>query len=302
MSPGLIRRLTGLALLLAGYFLFPVPTAWTPEAGTPHGHLLIVGGGDTPDAVLQRFVDLAGGAQARIAIFPMASANFASTAPDTEAAEVAADLRAMGVEAHVIHLDREQFEMIEIGELLRTYSGYWFSGGDQNRLATALLSTAALSVIQQRYYEGAVVAGTSAGAAVMSNTMLTGNRHDDPSSKRPAIARGSFEIAPGFGFLPGTIVDQHFLERSRQNRLLSAVLERPDLLGVGIDEGTALLVRPDRHWEVLGESYVKVFDARRAHVMAPTGPIVGSSNITMHLLPSRSVYNPQNGRTLLPAG
>jgi len=79
------------------------------------------------------------------------------------------------------------------------------------------------------------------------------------------------------------------------------VLERPGLLGVGIDEGAAILVRPDRRWEVLGDSYVKVFDARRAQITSSDEPFLGSSDITLHLLPSRSIYDPSSGRTMLPA-
>lgn len=306
MKIGLGQRLR-LLIIAALLCVILMSGAWfiMSDAARPRGHLLIVGGGDMPSAILDRFVELAGGpVQARIAIFPMASR---SREGYHEAAEIMASLAMRGVAAELIVLDRDQAADAEIAGRLATFSGFWFGGGDQSRLTATLLGTLALERISQRYHGGAVIGGTSAGAAAMSHNMLTGNRlsRDEEAALRdgvplPAIARGAFEIAPGFGFLPDTIVDQHFLQRSRHNRLLSAVLEYPHLLGVGIDEGTAVLVRPDSRWEVLGDSYVKVFDARKARFMAGDGPVVGTSNITLHLLPSRSVFNPRNGRTTLP--
>lgn len=293
------RRFLASLAVAAGLCLLPAHVAWSPEAAPPNGYLLIVGGGDTPPEAQVRFVELAGGpGRARIAVFPMAS----TSGDEEEADEVVAELRALGADAQIINLSREEADDEAAAARFAEFTGFWFCGGEQARLAALMRGTPALAMIQQRYHAGAVVGGTSAGAAVMSNTMLTGNRRsDDAEDGLPAIARGLFELDEGFGFLPGVIVDQHFLSRSRHNRLLSAVLERPDLLGVGIDEGAAILVRPDRQWEVLGSSYVKVFDARRAQIAPVDGMLLGSSDITLHLLPSRSVYDPSNGRTQLPA-
>lgn len=289
------------ACLLSVLILLPANPAWTPGSGAPHGHLLIVGGGDTPPEVLQRFIDLAGGVGvARIAVLPMATLG-----DDSEAVEVVADLRALGAEAEVLTLSRAEAARASVEDLLEQYSGFWFTGGDQARLAAILRDTPALAALQRRYSDGAVIAGTSAGAAVMSHVMLSGTRELDPEAAEdalPLIARGLVDLDEGFGLLPGTIIDQHFLRRARHNRLLSAVLERPELVGIGIDEGTAVLVRPDRQWEILGASYVKVFDARRAAVAAAERDLIGSAGITLHVLPSRSVFDPQTGRTALPAG
>ena len=108
-------------------------------------------------------------------------------------------------------------------------------------------------------------------------------------------------IAPGLGFLPSAIVDQHFLRRERHNRLLSAVLERPRLVGVGIDESTAIEVSPDGRWHVLGESDVLVVDARQSRITAPASPELGATDIRVHLLPPGSSYDPTTGRAVLPA-
>src|SRR6185503_16489222 len=105
-----------------------------------------------------------------------------------------------------------------------------------------------------RYAAGAVIGGTSAGAAVMSQVMITGDeRH--PGGDRPDTSEAWITIA---------IVDQHFLRRRRLNRLISVVLEREPHLGVGIDESTALVVHPDGHWTVAGASVAVVYDARQA--------------------------------------
>lgn len=296
------RRLFGNALqigllALAG-FVMEVAQAAPELKQAPRGNLIIVGGGDTPTAVQERFVALAGGSgKARIAVFPMAS-----TESDEEAGEVMADFKLLGAEVQVFHFDRSKAAEKSLSKSLQGFSGYWFTGGDQTRLANTLLGTRALATLERRYREGAVIGGTSAGAAVMSLAMLTGNRNapegvDDADSL--PIAHGTFEISQGFGFLPGVIVDQHFLQRARYNRLLSAVLDQPQLIGLGIDEGTAVLVRPDGRWEVLGASYVKIFDARWADVTTGSNPRAGASGIRMHLLSAHGVFDPKTGMAML---
>lgn len=276
------------------------PIAPAPEA-VPRGNLVIVGGGAEAPGVMPRFVQLAGGkGRARIAVLPMAS-----MATSGRGVEMAARLQTLGAEAQVFDLTREEAESEEMARQLYEFTGYWFSGGDQSKLTAVLLETPSLVAIHRRYREGAVVGGTSAGAAVMSNAMLTGNRKNgepppEDAAHFPPVARDSFEIASGLGFLPGTIVDQHFQQRARQGRLLSAVLEHPDLVGVGIDEATALVVRPDGLWEVLGESSVQVIDARRASITSAKAPVLGSANVTMHLLPPHSIYDPLRGQPTLP--
>ena len=259
------------------------------------GSLIIVGGGDTPYAIQKRFIELAGGeGKARIAIFQMAS-----TGDDEEAEEVLAEFKMLGAESVVLNFDRKQAESEAMDVLLSGFTGYWFLGGDQNLLAASLLGTRALRRIEYRYEQGAVVGGTSAGASVMTATMLTGERraasgriNEDPN----AVAMRTTEVAFGFGLLPGAIVDQHFSRRSRDNRLVSAILDHPQLLGVGIDEETALIVRPDGRWEVLGNGHVKIYDARRAYIVNQDEDAVGASGIRMHVLPRGSRFDPRLGR------
>ncbi|MDX9996239.1 MAG: cyanophycinase [Rhodocyclaceae bacterium] len=267
---------------------------------TPKGNLLIVGGGDTPIEVQERFVALAGGpGRARIALLPMASTQY-----DEEAREVEADFRKLGAETRLLNISHEEAQQEAVGRQLREFDAYWFLGGDQSRLAGVLVGTAALEVIERRYEEGATIGGTSAGASVMSSVMLTGRARqprDAEEIELSNIARDIIDVSKGFGFFKGAIVDQHFMMRPRYNRLISATLDHPQLVGVGIDEETALLVRPDGVWEVLGRYYVKLFDARRARVIGDAGPMARASDIRMHVLPAGSTFNPKNRKVTFPA-
>lgn len=258
------------------------------------GTLIIVGGGDTPYLVQKRFIELAGGSgRAKIAVFPMATTEY-----DEEADEVRAEFQTLGADVEILNIDREQAQSTALDKVLKGFTGFWFLGGDQNLLANSLLGTRALWTIEKLYEQGAVVGGTSAGAAVMTATMLTGERrtssgriNEDPN----AVAPRSSEVAQGFGLLPGAIVDQHFSRRSRDNRLVSAVLDHPHLLGVGIDEETALIVRPEGRWEVMGNGHVKIYDARRAYVVNDVDSF-GASGIRLHVLPRGSKFDPRLGR------
>lgn len=286
-----LRLFVGVALI---FFCLSTRAEVFNEA-PKRGSLIIVGGGDTPYSVQKRFIELAGGpGRARIAIFPMATTQF-----DEEAEEVLSEFRMLGAESVILNLDREQAQSRALDSVLAGFTGFWFLGGDQNLLANSLLGTRALWTIERSYESGAVIGGTSAGAAVMTATMLTGQRrtssgriNDDPN----AVAPRSTEVALGFGLLPGAIIDQHFSRRSRDNRLVSAVLDHPHLLGVGIDEETALIVRPDGRWEVMGNGHVKIYDARRAYVVTDDDATAGASGIRLHVLPRRSRFDPRLGR------
>ena len=262
----------------------------------PRGSLVIVGGGDRPEAMMRRFVELAGGAGARIAVVPNASSE-----PEETGRELVAELDGLGARAFVYLADRAEAGTVAAAARLDSVTGIWFSGGDQARVTEALGGTPALRAMQRRYREGAVVGGTSAGAAIMSDSMITGNQTPPGDTtgyygdEYPAISRRRVEIVPGLGFLPEVIVDQHFIRRERHNRLMSAVLERPALLGVGIDESTALEVSPDGRWRVLGESAIVIYDARKARVTDRTKPLLGAVGLRVHVVPVGGVFDPRSG-------
>ena len=275
-------------------------TTSTTAAERPAGTLLIVGGGPAPAEIPRRFVELAGGAGARVVVFPMASAD-SGTGP----AKVA-ELRALGADAVSLALTRDAALREESARLLDGATGIWFSGGDQNRLTRALAGTPVERAIHARYRAGAVVGGTSAGAAVMSARMITGDERRPGGARPPrdssdawlTIERDNVVTAAGFGLLPGVVVDQHFLRRKRHNRLLSLALELPERLAVGVDESTALEVGPDGRWRVLGASSALVLDARAARVSA-AGPLA-AAGVRLHVLPAGATFDPATGLATLP--
>jgi cyanophycinase len=265
------------------------------------GTLLIVGGGPQPPALVQRFVDLAGGrGKAKIVVFGQASEDGAKAGE-----EKAEELRQFGADARSLWIDREQANTDSAARQLDGATGVWFVGGDQNRLIQVIRGTKTDAAIHARYAAGAVIGGTSAGAAVLSAIMITGDERHPGGARRDTtdafmtIARDNIVTDTGFAYLPNAVVDQHFLRRKRHNRLISLVLEREPHLGVGIDESTAIEVRPDGRWVVDGASVAIIYDARRATITSGPGAL-GASEIRMHVLPAGSTYDPRTGSVTLP--
>jgi cyanophycinase len=288
--------------LLALLTTSPAPSA-APPADRPKGSLIIVGGGDRDEALMHRFVELAGGPnRARVALLPMASEDAAGAG-----AELKEEFTGYGVDAFVYLVNHDQANDPAMVRRLDSVTGIWFGGGDQLHLTDALGGTASLRAIQARYQAGAVLGGTSAGAAIMSDSMITGNQSPPGDTtgyygdEFPAIAPRRIQVIPGLGFLHGAVVDQHFIRRERHNRLLSAVLERPTLVGVGIDESTAIEVAPDGHWTVLGLSDVIVYDPRKARVSRHAGDLFGVTDLRMQILPPGSTYDPRSGKATIPS-
>lgn len=271
-----------------------------PSAAQSRGTLYIVGGGPQPARLVQEFVDLAGGrGRARIVVFAMASAS------GLESGEEKADqLRGLGADARNVWVTRAQAMTDSVARLLDGATGIWFGGGDQGRLADVLRGTPTERAIHARYAAGAVVGGTSAGAAVMSAVMLTGDERR-PGGARPdsTLAWGTIErdnviVTDGFALLGDAIIDQHFMRRKRYGRLLSLVIERAPHLGAGIDESTALVVRPDGRWEVRGASSVIIFDARAATRDA-SAVLLQTRDVRTHVLTEGGTFDPSTGIAVL---
>jgi cyanophycinase len=224
-------------------------------AATPKGTLVIVGGGGMPQAILDAFLNASGGRGGVVGIIPTSTSD-----PEGALKEWREDLEKAGLVC--VPLDvRQRADASDPAMLERAgrCTGFWFSGGDQNEVGDKIVGTPLQAVIRARYEAGATVGGTSAGAAIMSKLMLTG---DDRNGKEALseFGPGAYRIREGMGFLPErVIVDQHFLRRGRENRLFSVLMEHPDHLGLGIDEATALVVKNGRA-TVLGERSVMVFD------------------------------------------
>jgi cyanophycinase len=245
---------------------------------------------------MRRFVELAKGfGTGRVIIFTMASSVPLEVGP-----ELVAEFRKYGVQDVAYYqLTRDEAMKGDSAKILDGVSAIWFSGGDQARLTAALLDTPIHARMLELYAEGCLLGGTSAGAAVMSEVMITGDekRTTDENLNWQTIEADNVVRVRGFGFVKNAIIDQHFLIRRRQNRLLSLVLENPALLGAGIDESTAILVRPDGKWEVLGESQVYVIDARKAAVTKK----LGAHGLALHLLLPGDVFDPVAGRAEGPS-
>jgi cyanophycinase len=253
--------------------------------------LLIIGGAAGP-GLLSRFVELAGGAAARIVVIATAS-----TDPDAAEATHRDAFTALGagcVRALRI-ATRADANSPDVEPVLREATGVFFTGGDQERIATVIGGTATDSILQSLVAGGSVVlGGTSAGAAMMSSTMIV-------EGDAPGVSRAGVRTGPGLEFLPGVLIDQHFAERGRVNRLLSAVALYPHELGLGIDEDTAILTDGDR-FEVLGSGAVTVVDAGAAQDIRvpPEGPIalVGAR---IHVLPAGHTFHLTGRRPVVDA-
>jgi cyanophycinase len=245
------------------------------------GRLLIMGGAAGP-ALLLRFVELAGAAAAQIVVIATASES-----PETAEAAYVEKFSALGAgSVRPLRLtSRIEANAPGVEPVLRAATGVFFTGGDQERITRVIGGTAADSLLQVLVGSGAVVlAGTSAGAAVMSATMITGG-------DEPGVTAGCVSTGPGLEFLPGVLIDQHFSERGRLNRLLAAVACYPHELGVGIDEDTAILTDGDR-FEVLGSGTVTVVDAGCATdiQVPPAGPIA-LAGARIHVLPAGHTFH-----------
>jgi cyanophycinase len=204
-------------------------------------------------------------------------------------------MRGLGIaDVRVLDLTRAQADGAEAVARLDGVTGVYFPGGDQARLSAALAGSRVEDRLHAIHAAGGVIAGTSAGAAVMTRVMITGDERR-PLSKTDAfqiLEAGDVVTSTGFGFLEGAIVDQHFVRRRRENRLHSLVLENPQLLGIGIDEGTAIWVKPDRTFEVIGAGPVLVYDATRAEVARDAdGRGLRASGMTLDVLRHGSRYD-----------
>lgn len=229
------------------------------------GAIVAVGGGGTTDAIVSRTLELAGGKNAVVVVLPQSSA--VPTAGDSS---VKMWLGAGAKDARKIDFkDAGARGALEAATLI------WIPGGDQNRFMKAIAGTGLDEVIRARHRAGTVVGGTSAGAAVLSARMITGE------ADLRSLTAGKTVLGTGLGLWTDGIFDQHFLQRQRTSRLLSAVIDNPGLIGVGIDEATAVILRNGR-LDVVGRSAVVVFDARTAKVeqTAATGVVAGTGIVT----------------------
>ncbi|WP_425059654.1 Cyanophycinase [Sporomusa carbonis] len=255
----------------------------------PSGSLLIIGGNEDKTAeclVLRKFIEMAGGRDSRIVV--IATATGQPRAVGSEYQEIFSSLGAYEVTIMAM-ANREIANQSRQAEFIKDASGIFFTGGDQLRLTSILGGSAVDAAIRIAFAKGAVVAGTSAGAAVMSETMIIGGNSKDAPKK------SSLSMAHGMGFLSEVVIDQHFAQRGRMNRLLAAVAQNPHVLGVGIDEDTALIVGPDRRCEVIGSQTVTIIDGKNIIYSniseSNPGQPLAISNLLLHILPAGFAFD-----------
>ncbi len=242
------RRFLPVLLIACGF----AGAAGAQTVGPENGSLVIVGGAMQDPAIFERFLDLAGGPEAPIVVIPTAG-GAKSYGPHWPGL---ARYRKLG--AHNLTLahtyDRGEADREEFAAPIRRARGVWFPGGRQWRLADAYLNTKVHEALRHLLARGGVVGGSSAGATIQGAYLARGD------TKTNAIMMGDHE--EGFGFLKNVAIDQHLLRRNRQFDLLEVIRARPELLGIGIDENTAIVVTGDR-FDVIGQGYVAIYDAER---------------------------------------
>jgi cyanophycinase len=222
------------------------------------GYLVIIGGAEdkyNERRLLRKFVTLAGEAEARILIVPVAS-----DYPEFSADVYTQTFRNLGLQqVKVLRATSRQAVIDADAEsLLKDVTGVFISGGDQMRLVSMLGGTEFARLLEDRVrHSGLVLAGSSAGAAGMSASMIVrGEATSHPN-------KNSIRLSPGLGILRNIIIDQHFSERGRLSRLITAVSYNPRLLGIGIDENTAVIIANDGTLEVCGNGTVTIVDGSR---------------------------------------
>jgi cyanophycinase len=219
------------------------------------GALLLIGGHENKDdepSILRALVK-------RIGSGTLVVTTVASEVPDDLWATYVEAFRKLGLE-RVVHLpigSREEARSEERARLLDGAAGVLFTGGDQLRITSRIGSTQIYQRIAEIFRDGGVIAGTSAGASAMSEMMLVRGE-----GKRSYRIGADLLMAPGLGLLKDVIVDQHFAERGRIGRLLGAVAQNPRLLGLGLDENTAIVVEQAKRFQVVGEGAAYVVDGR----------------------------------------
>ena len=221
----------------------------------PRGALVVIGGNENKDGHRPILEELARRADGGTLVV----ATMASEHPDEQWADYRKVFTELGVR-RLQHLDvREREELIADPRLSLVDKAkvIFFAGGDQLKITSRFGGTALCDRVRELYERGATIAGTSSGASVMSETMMVSGAGDESHQ-----GTESLRMAPGLGLMPGVIIDQHFAERGRMGRLLAAVAQNPRLIGIGIDEDTAVLFDGDRSISVLGSGAVYVVDGR----------------------------------------
>lgn len=266
-------------------------------AQQPERVLCIIGGGERRDEdpdILREFVRCAGGDKARIAVVTVAS----SWPEETGTAYINVFKQLGARDAYMVDVrKRTEASAEDRVDAIEQATAAFFTGGDQERVVSILGGTRIDKVLHRRYTEGMVVGGTSAGAAMMPDTMVIGGK----TETNPRL--GNVELATGMGFISGIIIDQHFAQRGRLARLLVALAENPRSLGLGIDEDTAVILRGEQ-FDVIGDGAVTVLDTHSLEYtnvpdLGP-GESIAMFNVKMHILLAGYQFDLEHRSPVMP--
>jgi cyanophycinase len=263
--------------------------------------VMVIGGAEDKvhgRQILSTFFSRAGASDARIAIIPCASREPAATGGRYQT--IFEEMGATTIEIVDIR-EREHSDNPEWQSFLDQCTGVFMTGGDQLRLCGLLMDTPIMEKMRMRAQLGEVtLAGTSAGAAVMGHHMIAGGGSGESPN------RSLVDMATGLGIIPDVIVDQHFHNRNRMARLMSAIAAHPDKLGIGIDEDTCAMFEADGSFEVIGKGTVTVIDP--GHIFYTNQAKIGTSdplsihNLRIHILSHGDRYDIYKRATLLMEG
>ncbi|HEX8391242.1 MAG TPA: cyanophycinase [Longimicrobium sp.] len=265
------------------------------------GRLLVIGGAEDPEEgnwkILPHFVEMCGGADARIVVCSSPSGK-----PEEVADTYETIFNKLGVtevfEAPI--RDRHEAEAPELIEATQRATGIFFTGGDQLRLTALISGTSFCETIRERVFgDGLVVGGTSAGAAALSSVMIIGGRQDG------TVRREDVSLAPGLGYWRDTVIDTHFNQRGRVSRLMAIFAHNPNVIGIGIDENTAVDLVPGDRFTVVGAGAVMVFNGRVSHSSAPDASddeTLAITDAVIHTLPAGYGFDLRTKRPLMPDG
>ena len=264
------------------------------------GRLLVIGGAEDKEGdqeILRRFLELAGGDRACIVV---------CSSPSEEPEEAADRYREVFEKLGVSEVvdapinERNEADTPELLEAVERATGVFFTGGDQLRLTALIAGTHFSENIRDRlFHDGLVVAGTSAGAAAMSSVMLIGGTNEG------SVRRADVSLAPGLGLWRDTVVDTHFNQRGRVSRLMTVFAHNPQVLGIGIDENSAVEVELGVRFTVFGENAVMVFNGHVTHSSAPRASdeeVLALTDALIHVLPKGYGFDLQTHRPILPDG
>ncbi len=277
----------GLAILRAVDVCFEVPVPAQASSDRPRGFLIPIGGAEDKvgDAqILRRFVRLCG-SRPRIAIIPTASRReetgriYQELFTNFEAAEVPV----------LSFARREDCDDDVALAVLSECDGVFITGGNQLRLSTTIGGTPVAKLLRRRHADGMPIAGTSAGAAIMPAHMIAGG------DEGPTPRAGMVTLAPGLGLSNKIMIDQHFRQRDRIGRLLTAMALNPFALGLGIDEDTAAFIGPDNTLEVVGGGTITVLDPSDVEhssiAEAEPGEVVSITGLRLHVLSAGQCFD-----------